>query len=208
MVQAALARIRDWHESHDVQLVALTALGEGLEESAETALQTARLLAADHRVMLLDAAGPESPFNPSPEEKGLGNLLKEEIQFADIVHADRQAAHLHLVPWGDADPAEVPLQGELMRHLLEALRENYDLVLLHEGTPRYPLRKNESVLPLAEAVVIFASSAMVGVLDSLKMTLQQSGMQMVAGVTPDTVAVDAVGSGQPADAPAWQRHAS
>ncbi len=182
---AAAAQMQHWHENLNLQVMASAVLPGMPEDGAELVLSTARLLAARHRVMLLDASGPRSPFNRLTGYRGLSELLVGKAEFAEIVHSDSEVRRLHVVPSGQDDFADGRLHGETMRHLLQALRENYEIVLLFEGEPRYPLRREESVLPHAEGVALFVPAAMAGVAESLRSALMQGGVREVAVVSHD-----------------------
>ncbi len=205
--QAAARLVKDWHENHGAQLVAMATLSESPAEGAEHALAAARALAESWRVMLLDVAGVDSPFNKMWSARGISDLLAGQAGFADIVHPDTRARRLHVVGSGGQGFDDGRLHGDTMRHLLQALRENYDIVLMHEGAPRFPLRARESVLPLAEGVVLFTSPALAGAMDSLKTALNQAGVSLVASIPLD-VQAPALREGASPDITAWPGTAS
>ncbi|GEM_PF-153069 len=180
--------VRKWHQESGRQVVALASLGLLARQDADAILHGARALAGDHRVMLVDVAEQDYLLPGSSKSPGLADLLQGAAGFADIVAADAREPRLHMVRAGNAAVPEGALHGEMMRELLTALRENYDLVLLHEGLPRYPLHEDDSALPLAEGIVILHSADEKELAEGLRGTLLQLEERDVALVEVAEVA--------------------
>ncbi len=149
-----------WQEEDGLQLVAFGELGLPAGQGSRALLDAARALARQARVILLDVA--DEPLRLDEADRagrlpGLGDMLAGKAGFADIVRADVRQPHLHLTAAGRQPVRTDGAAGSQLRQLLEALRESYDLVLLHEGLPRYPLQEEQSLLPLAEAVLLVCS---------------------------------------------------
>ena len=178
---AAIAnRVSDWHESENVQKVAIASLLESPAEGMHQALAAARDLAARYRVVLLHA-DPESALPDVAAAPGLFELLRGDIGFADAVRVDPRTGRLHVVPAGNAQALpEEGLNSARMRELLKALGENYDIVLLGEGFPRFPVERARSVLPLAEAALIIAAGEARGMAEALRDTLRKAGVKHAA----------------------------
>ncbi len=178
-------RIADWHETENIQLVAITSLLEDSVVGARIAVNAARDLAARYRVAFLHADA-EAALSDLPAGAGLYELLRGKAGFANVVHVDPRQPRLHLLPAGN--PAAMPEEGldtQRMRQLLQALRENYDIVLLNEGFPRYPVDRKNSTLPLVEAAVVLAANEAVGMAETLRDSLLKAGLKHAAILEPD-----------------------
>ena len=180
LAAAVARRVAGWHEMENIQTVAIASLLEDTAEGGAHAVAAARELATRYRTVLLHA-DPESALPGLPARPGLFDLLGGRVGFADVVHVDGQQARLHVVPGGDVEalPAE-GLTSARMRQLLQALAENYDIILLNEGFPRYPVDRARSVLPLAEAAVILAAGQARGMAETLRDTLRKAGLRQAA----------------------------
>ena len=189
-VATLLAR---WHEEHGARKLAVAPLGLEDEEAADMLLAAARRLGSDRRVILLDAEGLKGAMARRYPGKGLADFLKGEAGFAEVVHADKQARHLHVVAAGTRADMPDDLHTPLMKQLLEALEENYDIVLLWEGMPRFPLQSRGSLLPLADGVAVVHAPGMAGAADSLRAALAGEGMRLAGLVqaTPGRAASEA-----------------
>ena len=169
-----------WHEEHGAQKFAIAPVGLEDEQMAALLLGTARELGARHRIILLDAQGADSDLSRRHPGKGLADFLRGQAGFAEVVHPDEEARHLHIVPAGTHAPMPEDLHTPLMRQLLEALEENYDIILLWEGMPRFPLREKGSVLPLADGVAVVHVAGMEGAAESLRASLAEAGVRLAA----------------------------
>ncbi len=180
MAAAVSRRVAEWHEAANTQLVAITSLLESPGEANAQVIAAARDLAARYRVALLHV-DPESVLPGQPHAPGLFELLRGSASFADVVRVDPLQARLHLVAAGNTQALPGDGFDSLkMRQLLQALRENYEIVLLNEGFPRFPVQKTHSVLPLAEAAVILAADEARGMAETLRDTLLKAGLKQVA----------------------------
>ena len=180
MAAAISRRVAEWHEAANIQLVAITSLLENPGGANAEVIAAARDLATRYRVALLHA-DPESVLPGQPPAPGLYELLRGSANFADAVRVDPLQARLHLVAAGNTQALpEDGFDSLRMRQLLQALRENYEIVLLNEGFPRFPVQKAHSVLPLAEATVILAADEARGMAETLRDTLLKAGLKQVA----------------------------
>ncbi len=173
------ALLTRWHEERGAQKFAIAPLGLEVERAADVLLRAARDLGAEHRVILLDAQGAEGPVARLFPGKGLADFLNGRAGFAEVVHADRAARHLHVVAAGSQADMPDNLHTPLMKQLLEALEENYDVILLWEGMPRFPLQPQASLMPLADGVAVVYTADMGGVAESLRASLAGAGVGLV-----------------------------
>ena len=203
LVAETSRRIADWHETENIQLVAITSLLEDSVAAARIAVNAARDLAARYRVAFLHADAEAAPPD-LPAGAGLYELLRGEAGFANVVHVDPRQPRLHLLPAGN--PAAMPEEGLdtlRMRQLLQALRENYDIVLLNEGFPRYPVDRKNSTLPLVEAAIVLAADEAAGMAETLRDTLLKAGLKRAAILEPP-----AAGAGEEHAAAPVRHHAA
>ena len=63
---------------------------------------------------------------------GITNLLAGEVAFSDTIHADR-LSDAHIIPAGDADPAQAMRGIDRLPMIVDALANAYDTVLVECG---------------------------------------------------------------------------
>ena len=161
-----------------MQKFAVAPVGLDDEAATEVLLRAARTLGQRQRVILLDAQGPVGTLARMHPGKGLADFLRGEAGFADVVHVDRAARHLHIMPAGNEAAMPEDLHTPLMHQLLEALEENYDMILLWEGVPRFPMQAKGSLLPLADGVAVVHTAGMEGAAESLQAALAGAGVRL------------------------------
>jgi succinoglycan biosynthesis transport protein ExoP len=115
----------------------ITVLGSASSESITwTALELARLLAADAKVVVVDlsAALPTiAAASADPVAPGLAELMLGEASFSQIITKDR-LSRVHLVSAGRPGADRALLQSPRLALAIDALLRVYDHVLLDAGT--------------------------------------------------------------------------
>ena len=110
---------------------------EGATGIASTATALARVMAMHgRRVILVDADPHQSKIAPlvSVEaEPGIGELLRGEASFGDVIHRDR-ASRAHVITAGLGEAMDRALVStDMFSTMLDALRQTYDHVIIDAG---------------------------------------------------------------------------
>ncbi len=175
----------------------VTVLGSASSESITwTALELARLMAADAKVVVVDlsAALPTiAAASADPMAPGLAELMLGEASFSQIITKDRLSG-VHLVSAGRPGADRALLQSPRLALAIDALLRVYDHVLLDAGTATdLPA---ELLTAQARAVVVPDASISADARSLMREQLKAVGFSDVRMLSAPSRPSDAVDAGQ------------
>jgi polysaccharide biosynthesis transport protein len=175
----------------------VTVLGSASSESITwTALELARLMAADAKVVVVDlsAAMPTiAAASADPMAPGLAELMLGEASFSQIITKDRLSG-LHLVSAGRPGADRALLQSPRLALAIDALLRVYDHVLLDAGTATdLPA---ELLTAQARAVVVPDTSISADARGLMREQLKAVGFSDVRMLSAPSLPSDVMDAGQ------------
>ncbi len=115
--------------------VAVIVSPEG-DRGSTTSVMLARMLANDgQQALLVDMTGSACPtrmMTMQNDLQGVTNVLAGECSLSEAVHGDRLSA-AHIMPQGTADPVQAMSHSSQLPHIVEALSQVYDIVVIECG---------------------------------------------------------------------------
>jgi succinoglycan biosynthesis transport protein ExoP len=168
----------------------IAVLGAGDDSrSSLGAIELARMLARDGRVVLLDLA-LEAPklkaISKDPEAPGVFDLVQGTASFGQVINRDR-FSRVHLVTAGALTVgAQEVLQSDKLSSALDAFARTYDHLVLDVGTVE---QAGDSVVRLATSAVLVTQEPKGDAVSALRDRLLAAGFQKVSIVSaPDQIA--------------------
>ncbi len=106
------------------------------DRGSTTSVMLARMLANDgQQALLVDMTGSACPtrmMTMQNDLQGVTNVLVGECSLSEAVHGDRLSA-AHIMPQGTADPVQAMSHSSQLPHIVEALSQVYDIVVIECG---------------------------------------------------------------------------
>ncbi|WP_075288660.1 GumC family protein [Pararhizobium arenae] len=130
----SIAAIADHIEARQARVV--VSVSPSGDKGSTNVVMLARLLAENgRRIVMIDLTGSACPSRLMAQSRrlpGITNLLAGEVAFSDTIHADR-LSDAHIIPAGDADPAQAMRGIDRLPMIVDALANAYDTVLVECG---------------------------------------------------------------------------